>query len=1212
MGALVLVSQGVVQTLTGYVTYSTLQGADQTLALGPAASQISIKQLGTNGGGFFNVNSAMPFENPTTFANFVEMLFILLIPAALTATFGRMVGNRRQGWALYAAMPALLVAGVVVAYAAEQNGSPAQHAAQWPWPGRRHHRRQSGGQGAALRHRQLRALGHGHHRRLERLGQLGPDSYTGIGGRVPLTNMMTGEVIFGGVGSGLYGMLLMVLLAVFIAGLMVGRTPEYLGKKVEAREIKLVLIGALSVPLGVLVATALAIATKYGAPSIFNSGPQGFSETLYAYTSQTNNNGSAFAGFTGFVQPNAPGNAGSFGITFADLLGGLAMLAGRFLPLLAALAVAGSLATKRVAPAGAGTFRTDSPTSSFLLIGGVVIVAALTFFPALLLGPVSRASPTSSSDMRRDLITSALAVLVFTVLFGLVYPLVVTGISQVPFPTRPTAAGWSATEGGGLRSLDAGQRTSASGRPRYFQSRPSETGYNAAGTFFNNLGPNQKDLRDLFKERIAAFLAASVLHPGLTAADVPVDAVTNSASGIDPHISQANARIQARRVAAVRRLPARASQRADRREHGRAPLGFLGEPGVNVLELNLALDQEHPMTCSTCDLRPACSIASRSSTRVPVPQPGDVRGRDRRADHHGRLADPGLRRRPAGRWRRAGLVHLHRGPLAVAHGLFANLAEALAEGRGKAQAAACARCAPRPSPPARRRPGAGLGSPARRRGGGHGGRADPRRRHRDRGHRLGRRVRHHGRVRTGDPRVRRRPQRGHRRHPRAVRPDPGRDHPGAGQELPRPHDRASSRAPSAARRRTRSRWILLAGLTLIFLVVVVTLRPFAEFADTSASVVTLIALLVSLIPTTIGALLSAIGIAGMDRLVRRNVLALSGRAVEASGDVDVLLLDKTGRSRSATGRPPSSCRCRASRRRARGGRADGLARRRDPRGPLDRGARQAVRDPRAPLRSQRHFVPFSAETRMSGVDLNGDACARARGTRSRLRCRRGGPGAAGAEVRIERIAGEGGTPLAVARNSQVLGVIYLKDVVKEGMSPRFDQLRAMGIQTVMITGDNPLTAAKIADESGVDDFLAEATPERKLELIRERQREGQLVAMTGDGTNDAPALAQADVGVAMNTGTQAAREAGNMVDLDSNPDEADRDRRDRQAAADHPRRAHHLLGRKRRGQVLRDPPGDLRGDLRRGRDATGPLDRLNIMNLGTPQSAISPRSFSTR
>ena len=214
------------------------------------------------------------------------------------------------------------------------------------------------------------------------------DSYTGIGGLVPLTNMMTGEVVFGGVGSGLYGMLLMVLLAVFIAGLMVGRTPEYLGKKVEAREVKLVLIGILFVELVVLVFTAIAVSSKYGDPSILNPGPQGFSETLYAYTSQANNNGSAFAGYTGFVQPNAPGNAGAYGITFADLLGGIAMLGGRFIPLLAALAVAGSLAAKKVSPIGPGTLRTDTPTFVVLLIFVIVILAALPFFPALLLGPV--------------------------------------------------------------------------------------------------------------------------------------------------------------------------------------------------------------------------------------------------------------------------------------------------------------------------------------------------------------------------------------------------------------------------------------------------------------------------------------------------------------------------------------------------------------------------------------------------------------------------------------------------------------------------------------------------------------------------------------------------------------------------------------------------------------------------------------------------------
>ncbi|MGZ5332969.1 MAG: potassium-transporting ATPase subunit KdpA, partial [Solirubrobacterales bacterium] len=390
IGALVLVSQGVIQTLDGYVSLTGIGGLDQTLALGPAASQIAIKQLGTNGGGFFNVNSTMPFENPTQFSNFVEVLFILLIPASLTATFGRMAGNRRQGWALYGAMAVMLVATIGVAYAAEQNGSPAQHAAGIETAadgadssgGNMEGKEQRFGiadsteWAAATTGASNGSVNSAH------------DSYTGIGGLVPLANMMTGEVIFGGVGSGLYGMLLMVLLSVFIAGLMVGRTPEYLGKKVEAREVKLVLIGTLFVPILVLIATAIAISSKYGVPSIYNSGPQGFSEVLYAYTSQSNNNGSAFAGFTGFVQPNAPGNAGSYGISFADLLGGVAMLGGRFVPLLAALAAAGSLSVKRITPPGPGTFRTDTPIFVVLLIFVIVLVAALTFFPAVLLGPV--------------------------------------------------------------------------------------------------------------------------------------------------------------------------------------------------------------------------------------------------------------------------------------------------------------------------------------------------------------------------------------------------------------------------------------------------------------------------------------------------------------------------------------------------------------------------------------------------------------------------------------------------------------------------------------------------------------------------------------------------------------------------------------------------------------------------------------------------------
>jgi K+-transporting ATPase ATPase A chain len=395
VGALILISQGVIQTLSGSVTFTGITGIDQTLALGPAASQIAIKQLGTNGGGFFNVNSAFPFENATPFSNFVELLFILLIPAALTATFGRMVGNRRQGWALYAAMAVFLAASIAVAYAAEQNGSPAQKSVELAAVS------EDGTTGGNLEGKEQRngVVASSVWAAVTTVASNGSvnsahDSYTGAGGAVPMVNMMTGEVIFGGVGSGLYGMLLFVLLSVFIAGLMVGRTPEYLGKKIEARDIKLALIGTLYPALGVLVLIALAIATKWGAPSIYNAGPQGFSETLYAYTSQGNNNGSAFAGFTGFLQPNAPGNVGAFGITFADIMGGVAMIAARFVPLVAALGVAGSLAGKRVAPAGPGTFRTDTPTFVFLLLFVVVIVAALTFFPALLLGPIVQSLST--------------------------------------------------------------------------------------------------------------------------------------------------------------------------------------------------------------------------------------------------------------------------------------------------------------------------------------------------------------------------------------------------------------------------------------------------------------------------------------------------------------------------------------------------------------------------------------------------------------------------------------------------------------------------------------------------------------------------------------------------------------------------------------------------------------------------------------------------
>ncbi len=377
---LVLMSQGVLQTFKGYGEVTGLTGVTQTFGYGPVAGQEAIKMLGTNGGGFFNVNSAMPYENPTWFSNFVEMLAILIIPAGLTAMYGRMVGNRRQGWMVFGAMMTLFIAAVAVIYVSESGPTPAMHAA--------------GLTGDNLEGKEMR-FGIGSSSLFAAITTAAScgavnaamESLSGFGGSIPMAQMMTGEVIWGGVGSGLYSMLLFVILGVFICGLMVGRTPEFLGKKIEAREIKLTIIGTIAVPMMVLVATALAVGSKWGAPSFYDGGPQGFSEALYAYTSQGNNNGSAFAGYTGFLQPNGT-NAGSFGISFADVLGGLAMLGGRFLPMLAVLAVAGSLAGKRVSPAGLGTLRTDTPTFGVVLIAIVLIVALLTFVPALLLGPV--------------------------------------------------------------------------------------------------------------------------------------------------------------------------------------------------------------------------------------------------------------------------------------------------------------------------------------------------------------------------------------------------------------------------------------------------------------------------------------------------------------------------------------------------------------------------------------------------------------------------------------------------------------------------------------------------------------------------------------------------------------------------------------------------------------------------------------------------------
>ena len=373
--------------------------------------------------------------------------------------------------------------------------------------------------------------------------------------------------------------------------------------------------------------------------------------------------------------------------------------------------------------------------------------------------------------------------------------------------------------------------------------------------------------------------------------------------------------------------------------------------------------------------------------------------------------------------------------------------------------------------------------------------------------------------------------------------------------------------------------ILLSGLTIIFLLAVVTLQPFAIYSKASQSLTVLVALLVCLIPTTIGALLSAIGIAGMDRLVQRNVLAMSGRAVEAAGDCSTLLLDKTGTitygNRQAAQFLP----------------VPGV----DEHTLADAAMLSSLADETPEGRSivtfaEEHYglvpreipnaelVAFTAQTRMSGVDFEGNSIRKgAADSVRRWVVEQGGHAPDELETIVDGIATQGGTPLVVANGTSVLGVIYLKDVVKQGMRERFDQMRAMGIRTVMITGDNPRTAAAIAAEAGVDDFLAEATPEDKMALIKREQLGGSMVAMTGDGTNDAPALAVADVGVAMNTGTQAAKEAGNMVDLDSNPTKLIEIVEIGKQLLITRGLAHDVLDRERHRQVLRDHPRDVRG-----------------------------------
>ncbi len=766
------------------------------------------------------------------------------------------------------------------------------------------------------------------------------DSYTPIGGLIPLANIASGEIIFGGVGAGLYGMFLFIVLSVFIAGLMVGRTPEYLGKKIEAHEVKLAMLSVLVLTFCILGFTAAASVLPAGLAGRNNMGPHGFSEILYAYTSGAGNNGSAFAG----LSANTP--------FYNTTLGRRHVLR----TLLHADSDPRHRRLARGEETGARVGR-DVPGDG-----------------ADLHDPARRGHP----DRRRADVLSRL---------------------------RPRTARRAAADGRGNSLLEEDILTSHRPPPLFDR---------------------------------------AIVRP----------AIADSFRKLDPRLQAAN------------------------------PVMFVVLVSAILVTVLLVRD-----------------IAS---------------GKDVLFDLQIAL------------WLWFTL-------------LFANFAEAMAEGRGKAQAAALKRG--RTETMARRRTRKGEETvPA----------TELRK-----GDRV---VVQAGEVIPGDGTVVEgiasvdesaitgesapviREAGGDRSAVTGgtrvlsdqivveITSNPGETF----------LDRMIALVEGASRQKTPNEIalsILLAGLTIVFLIATATLRPFADYAGGSATTTDLVALLVCLIPTTIGGLLSAIGIAGMDRVLRHNVLAMSGRAVEAAGDVNVLLLDKTGTitlgNRQATEFFP----------------APGVLP-----GDLAEAAQLSSLSDETPegrsivilakdkfsLRARRvegmHFVPFSAQTRMSGVDFNGRKIRKGAGDSVAEWVRtQGGTIDPVVSDLLNRISAEGATPLLVADGVRVLGVVALRDVVKAGMKDRFDRLRAMGIRTIMITGDNPLTAAAIAREAGVDDFLAQATPEQKLALIRKEQEGGNLVAMTGDGTNDAPALAQADVGVAMNTGTQAAREAGNMVDLDSNP-----------------------------------------------------------------------------
>ena len=1020
-GALFLVSQGVVQNLKPYDKVAVLDpqtvtttGADgkpqsqkvteQTIAQGPIASQEIIKQFGTNGGGFLNANSAHPFENPTPLSNFVAMFGIFAISSGLTYTLGSMTGSRRHGWAVWSAMAFLFLAGVTVAYWAEARGNPllttsgADQTTTATSPG-------GNMEGKEVRFGIANTALFATATTDASCGAINGwhDSFTPLGGLVPLANIELSEVVFGGVGAGLYGILVYIILSVFIAGLMVGRTPEYLGKKIQAFEVQMAMLTVLIFSLLILAFTATSsVSPAFGTSGIFNPGPHGLSEMLYA------------------------------------------VLIGR--------------------------------REQRLRLWGHQREHALV-----------------QHDARPDDAVRA----------------VLHDHSAARHRRQPGAQEEGARVARDVPRHDAAFRRAARRRHRHRRGADVLPGVEP--------GP---DCRALHDECGAGVLMAA-----------------QAKSIWDPQI--------------VRRAIGDAFRKLHPRTMARNPVMFVVEIGSVLTTIRLVRDAAGGGSGLGFELQITfwlwltvifANFAEAMAEGRGKAQADALRRAKTETVAQRERADRSYETVPAPALRKGDVVRVQAGEVIPADG-------DIIEGVASVDESAIT----------------GESAPVIRESGG------------DRSAVTG-----GTKVLSDWIRVK-------------VTVNPGETF----------LDRMIALVEGAERQKTPNEIalnILLAGLTIVFLIAVVTLQPFAIYSGAPQSLFVLVSLLVCLIPTTIGGLLSAIGIAGMDRLVQHNVLAMSGRAVEAAGDVHTLLLDKTGTitlgNRQAAEFIPLPGISEASL-------ADAAQLASLPDETPEGRSIVVLAKEKYGLRGrelspqQATFVAFTAQTRMSGVDLhvqrralvgagapaaNGDADVREirKGAADAIEkwvVSRGGMVPEQLVGIVQRIARAGGTPLVVAEGRHALGVIHLKDIVKGGIRDRFAHLRAMGIKTVMITGDNPLTAAAIASEAGVDDFLAQATPEDKMALIKREQARRKA---RRDDRRRHQRRPRARAGRRRrgdehrHAGGEGSRQHGRSR---LEPDEADRGRGDRQAAAHHPRRPDDVLDCQRRGEVLRDHSGDVPRDV---------------------------------